>query len=172
MTWLAACKEYAASVGKWTVPKKDSEEYKAIKAIQARMASAAAPASTPAPKAGKKPKLVISEEAAVVPEKVPIAKAPRVRKEKAPASDAVLEASKADAAKKAAKTAAANAKDAEIAAGKAEAAKARKARKADPPATTERPVDPTKAEQPAGVSGSKPRAKASRIVKETTVTFD
>ena len=165
MSWLAACKEYAASVGKWTVPKKDSDEYKAIKAIQARMAGAAAPAPAPA---AKKPKLVIStEEAAVVPDAVvkisSAAKAPKPRKEKAPAVDVVHEAAKAEVAKKAAKTAVANAKDAAIAVAKEEAAKVRKApRKA---AAAEVPVDATKAEQPAKAK------RATRTNKETTVVF-
>jgi len=163
MTWLAACKEYAASVGKWTVPKKDSDEYKAINAIQSRMAGAAAPAPDTS---AKKPKVAISTEAAVVPDKISrAAKAPKPRKEKAPAVDVVQEAAKAEAAMKAAKTAAANAKDAEMAAAKAEVAKARKSRKPIPAAATEVPADPTKAEQPAKIK------RATRTNKETTVVF-
>jgi len=48
MSWLSACKEYAAKTGKWTVPKKDSPEYAEVKKIMDRLsaeksAGAAAP---------------------------------------------------------------------------------------------------------------------------------
>lgn len=47
MSWLAACKEYAAKTGRWTVPKKDTPEYAEVKKIMDRMA-AERPAETPA----------------------------------------------------------------------------------------------------------------------------
>lgn len=39
MTWLLACKEYAAKTGKWTVPKRDSPEYAEVKKIMDRLAA-------------------------------------------------------------------------------------------------------------------------------------
>jgi hypothetical protein len=104
MTWLLACKEYAEKTGKWVVPKKDSDEYKAVKAIQERMTKSA-PAEKPvaekkAPVAKKEPKKakVVEVPETVVEEKVKKPRAPRKPKAEAPvAADVaavVLEATK------------------------------------------------------------------------------
>jgi hypothetical protein len=39
MSWAEALKEYAKQKGQFVVPKKDSDDYKAVKAIQAKLAS-------------------------------------------------------------------------------------------------------------------------------------
>lgn len=95
MTWLAACKEYAASVGKWTVPKKGTPEYDAVKLIQKRMQGGDAPA--PAPEV--KTKVCKTKEAAPVVEKVVRRKRIQLVSEPAavPVEQAVLEATIASA---------------------------------------------------------------------------
>ena len=83
MSWTEALKEYAKQHGQFLVPKKDSEQYKAVKAIQERMASAkkeepvAAAAEAP-----KKPRKVRVEAEGVIP-KAPVAEAPKESKKKA-----------------------------------------------------------------------------------------
>lgn len=53
-TWVDAVREYAKQTGKWSVPKKDTDEYKAIKAIQEKMKNP--PPAVEPKKRGRKPK--------------------------------------------------------------------------------------------------------------------
>ena len=86
MTWLLACKEYAAKNGKWTVPKKGTDEYNAIKQIQGRMTSektSVVESITPAKvKKPRKPKAVVEIPEVVVEECIvnPVVVKPRKRK--------------------------------------------------------------------------------------------
>ena len=77
MSWTEALKEYAKQKGQFVVPKKDSDEYKAVKAIQERMASAKKEA--PAAAEVKKPRKVRIEPEGVIP-KAPVAEAPKSKK--------------------------------------------------------------------------------------------
>lgn len=43
VTWVEAVKEYAKKSGKFVIPKKDSEEYKAVRALQEKMSKAPLP---------------------------------------------------------------------------------------------------------------------------------
>ena len=60
MSWTEALKEYAKINNQFLVPKKDSEQYKAVKAIQERMAGAKkdAPAPSEAPAKPRKARAV------------------------------------------------------------------------------------------------------------------
>lgn len=77
--WLQACKEYASTTGKWTVPKKGSPEYDAIKKIQDRLSGASVPdvvkAVMPTPGDLRKAKVVPKET--VVEAVVPVIKKPK-----------------------------------------------------------------------------------------------
>lgn len=66
MSWLAACKEYAAKAGRWTVPKRDTPEYAEVKKIMDRMAAERAKAAPAAEAAPAKPRA-----ARKIPEPVP-----------------------------------------------------------------------------------------------------
>lgn len=69
-TWLQACKKYAEQTGKWVVPKKDSEEYKAIRELQTKMVPVKSePKETSKPM--RPPKEPKAPRAAKVPETVP-----------------------------------------------------------------------------------------------------
>jgi len=81
MNWLDACKEYAKQTGKWVVPKKDSEEYNAIRKLMGS-AEAPAPESKPTTEPFKtekrvvvKPKKEKSVIEAVMPPSDPVEKA-------------------------------------------------------------------------------------------------
>ena len=84
MSWTEALKEYAKQNGQFLVPKKDSEQYKAVKAIQERMASVKkeAPAPAVAAEAAKKPRKARAVAEGVAP-KAPVAEAPKEPKKKA-----------------------------------------------------------------------------------------
>lgn len=60
MSWAEALKEYAKQKGQFVVPKKDSDDYKAVKAIQEKLASAKkdAPVAEEAPKKPRKAKII------------------------------------------------------------------------------------------------------------------
>ena len=57
MSWADALKEYAKIKGQFTLPKKDTDDYKAVKAIQEKMASAKKDAPA-VEEAAKKPRKV------------------------------------------------------------------------------------------------------------------
>jgi hypothetical protein len=69
MTWAEALKEYAKQKGQFVVPKKDTDDYKAVKAIQEKMASAKKDAPV---EEVKKPRRVKVMPDGVVP-KAPVA---------------------------------------------------------------------------------------------------
>lgn len=70
-SWIEAMKAYAKQTGKWTVPKKDSPEYEAIRALQLTLPKAEAKVAKVAPEAApeatkKAPKKVQEVHAAPV----------------------------------------------------------------------------------------------------------
>lgn len=86
MSWASALKEFATTSGKFVLPKKDSPEYTAVKAIQERMKKETdAPASVAKPKPIKKAKVEnvvvpVAEEIPVVAKKAPKVKAAKAAK--------------------------------------------------------------------------------------------
>jgi hypothetical protein len=139
MTWAEALKEYAKQKGQFVVPKKDTDDYKAVKAIQEKMASSAqqkkdAPAEEP-----KKPRKVKAMPEGVIP-KALVEEAPKPKKKAANPALACEELK----VKQAAKDQAVEVK----------VKRARKVKEADPA------VDAPK---------RKPRVKKTEIIKQNVV---
>ena len=81
MSWIQAVQEYAKETGKFIIPKKDSDEYVKIKAIQERMKQPTPPAKTKKTKTPASVELPKAQPVQnVVVEKKP--RKPRVKKEK------------------------------------------------------------------------------------------
>ena len=87
-SWVDAVRAYAKQTGKWSVPKKGTAEYDAVKALQTKMKVAppkVEPIKEEAPKKrlGRKPKAV--EEAPVAEPVAPVKKTKKVAITEAPA---------------------------------------------------------------------------------------
>jgi hypothetical protein len=79
MSWAEALKEYAKQNGQFVVPRKDSEDYKKVKAIQEKMA--ATKKDAPVVEEPKKKRAKAMPEG-VIP-KAPVVEAPKETKKKA-----------------------------------------------------------------------------------------
>jgi hypothetical protein len=127
MSWLEALREHAKTTGKFSVPKRGSPEYEAVKKIQDRMALAAK--AGPAPK--KSPEVEAAEAAAVADAAAvklkAVHKAKIAAKKKTPEQIAAETAKGKAVAKAAEEAAAAVAAEAEV------VAKAEKVKKAPKP---------------------------------------
>lgn len=106
MSWVEAIKAYAAANGgKFVIPKRDSEEYKKVKALQEKMSKgdkveATAPVKAKKEKIAKKANVVeeVPVEVVKTPVKQVVAEKPKKRanvapvKEEAPAAEPVVKA--------------------------------------------------------------------------------
>lgn len=140
MSWAEALKEYAKQKGQFVVPKKDSDDYKAVKAIQEKLASAKkdAPVVEEAPKKPRKAKVI--PEGVTPKPAVEVEAAPAPKKKAANPALACEELKLKQAAK-----------DQAV---EVKAKRVRKAKEADPA------VDAPK---------RKPRVKRTEIIKENVV---
>lgn len=82
MSWTEALKEYAKIKGQFTLPKKDSDDYKAVKAIQEKLNAKkdAPPTPEPSVKPSRKAKGILPEGTAPKPA---VEEAPKEIKKKA-----------------------------------------------------------------------------------------
>jgi hypothetical protein len=140
MSWAQALKEFAKQRGQFILPKKDSDDYKAVKAIQEKMAgSAQQKKDAPAVEEPKKKRVKAMPEG-VIP-KAPVVEAPKETKKKAVNPALACEQLKVTQA----------AKDQAV---EVKVKRARKVKEADPA------VDAPK---------RKPRAKKIEIIKQDVV---
>jgi hypothetical protein len=139
MSWAEALKEYAKQKGQFVVPKKDTADYKAVKAIQEKMASAKKDA--PAVEEPKKPRKAKAMPEGTAPKPAVVEEAPKEIKKKAVNPALACEHLKVQQA----------AKEQAV---EVKAKRARKAKEADPA------VDAPK---------RKPRAKKTEIIKQDVV---
>ena len=80
VSWLEAVKEYSKTNGKFVIPKKDSDQYKAIKTLQEKMNNTSAKVESTKDETSKKPKKVAKAKEEAVVQDAPVAPVKRAKK--------------------------------------------------------------------------------------------